>query len=43
MSRSLNRDFLARFTLGLRTHGTGEARLFRLESELRFQPESKPR
>jgi len=34
---------LARFTLGLRTHGTGEARLFGLESELRLQPESKPR
>ena len=34
---------LARFTLGLRTHGTGEARLFRLKSEFRLQRESKPR
>ena len=34
---------LARFTLGLRTQGTGEARLLRLESELRLQHESKPR
>ena len=33
----------ARFTLGLRTHGTGEARLFRLNSEFRLQRESKPR
>ena len=30
------------FTLGLRTHGTGEGRLFRLEFELRLRPESKP-
>ena len=37
------RIHLARFTLGLRTHGTREARLFRLESELRLQPESEPR
>ena len=34
---------IARFTLGLRTHGTGEGRLFRLKSEFRLQPESKPR
>ena len=34
---------LARFTLGLRTHGTCEARLFSLKSEFRLQPESKPR
>ena len=34
---------LARFTLGLRTHAKGEARLFRLKSEFRLQPESKPR
>ena len=34
---------LARFTLGLRTHGTGEGRLFRLKSEFPLQPESKPR
>jgi len=34
---------LARFTLGLRTHGTSEGRLFRLKSEFRLQPESKPR
>ena len=33
----------ARFTLGLRTHGTCEARLFSLKSEFRLQPESKPR
>ncbi len=31
-----------RFTLGLRTRRTGEARLFRLKSEFRLHPESKP-
>ena len=33
---------LERFTLGLRTDHIGKARLFRLKSESRLQPEGKP-